>query len=71
MQLKLFVLTCTLSLVLITSINAGEIKSGIQVGDIVQQFAANDHNGNVWSLADNLNQKFLVVYFYPAAMTGG
>ncbi len=71
MQLKLFVLTCTLSFVLITNINAGEIKSGIQVGDIVQQFAANDHNGNMWSLSDNLNQKFLVVYFYPAAMTGG
>lgn len=41
------------------------------VGDTISQFMANDDNGNLWKLTDNLDKEFLVIYFYPAAMTGG
>jgi thioredoxin-dependent peroxiredoxin len=43
----------------------------MNVGDSVSSFSANDENGNLWSLHDNLKQKYLVVYFYPVALTGG
>lgn len=46
---------------------AGEIG----MGDVIQNFSANDDNGNLWRLDNNLNQKYLIVYFYPAAFTGG
>jgi peroxiredoxin Q/BCP len=40
-------------------------------GNTIKSFSANDDRGNLWKLEDNLNQKYLVVYFYPAALTGG
>lgn len=43
----------------------------MNIGDSISSFSANDDNGNLWNLQDNLNQKYLVVYFYPVALTGG
>ncbi len=34
-------------------------------------FKARSDDGTVWKLADHLGQKNIVLYFYPAAMTGG
>src|SRR5690606_27483183 len=34
-------------------------------------FQALDDNGNPWKSQDVVGEKILVVYFYPAAMTGG
>lgn len=45
--------------------------AGLSVGSSVTGFAANDDEGNIWSLQDHLGTKNIVVYFYPAAMTGG
>ena len=42
-----------------------------KVGDQISHFSAKDENGNLWKLKDHLGKNFLVVYFYPAAMTGG
>lgn len=39
-------------------------------GDKVDKFSALDDQGNTWESAD-VTSDFLVVYFYPAAMTGG
>ncbi len=47
--------------------SAGALK----VGQEVSPFSANDDSGNLWQLFDYLGQKNIVVYFYPAAMTGG
>ena len=42
------------------------------VGDKAPQFNANTHTGDLWQTADRVGQgKYVVVYFYPAAMTGG
>lgn len=43
----------------------------MNIGDSISSFSANDENGKLWKLQDNLNQKYLVVYFYPVALTGG
>lgn len=34
-------------------------------------FKARSDEGSVWKLADYIGQKNIVLYFYPAAMTGG
>ena len=45
--------------------------AGLNVGSKVDSLVANDDEGNLWSLQDYLGKKNIVVYFYPAAMTGG
>ncbi len=41
-----------------------------KVGDFAPAFEATNQDGHPWKLADHLG-KYVVVYFYPAAMTGG
>ncbi len=43
----------------------------LNVGDRAPAFEAVDADGKPWKSADRLGKKTLVVYFYPAAMTGG
>ena len=44
----------------------------LKVGDKAPLFNANDHLGNLWQARKVLESgQYLVVYFYPAAMTGG
>lgn len=47
------------------------ISGTLQVGDRAPGFVANDQDGNLWKSEDHLGKGYLVVYFYPAAMTGG
>ena len=47
-----------------------EKQVDLKVGDPAPSFQANDQDGNLWRSKDHL-QGYLVVYFYPAAMTGG
>ena len=62
-----------LILVLISlPISAGQKKVILKVGDKAPLFNANDHLGNLWQSSKVLKSgQYLVVYFYPAAMTGG
>jgi peroxiredoxin Q/BCP len=46
-----------------------EIKE-TKLGDTIAKFSALDDHGNIWK-STNAKSDFLVVYFYPAAMTGG
>lgn len=43
----------------------------LSVGDKVPDFQAKDDQGDTWKLSEYLGEKNIVVYFYPAAMTGG
>lgn len=44
----------------------------LTVGDVAGVFNANTDTGDLWQTTDHVGQgKCLVVYFYPAAMTGG
>jgi peroxiredoxin Q/BCP len=43
----------------------------LSVGDKSPVFSATADDGSTWDLKDFIGKKFVVVYFYPAAMTGG
>jgi len=44
----------------------------LAVGDKAPQFNANTHTGDLWQAQEHIGQgKYVLVYFYPAAMTGG
>lgn len=43
----------------------------LKVGDKAPSFSALDETGREWKSADVLGKKIIVVYFYPADMTGG
>ncbi|HET6569387.1 MAG TPA: peroxiredoxin [Rhodothermales bacterium] len=43
----------------------------LKIGDEAPAFQAVADNGQLWRSADHVGDKLLVVYFYPAAMTGG
>jgi peroxiredoxin Q/BCP len=50
----------------------GMAQSGmLKVGDKAPEFKAIADDGSVWDLKDQLGNKNIVVYFFPAAMTGG
>ena len=46
-------------------------NTGLNVGDKVANFEAKADDGKVWKSKKVIGKKNLVVYFYPAAMTGG
>ena len=43
----------------------------LKVGDDAPQFSATSDSNKPWNSGDIIGNKILVVYFYPAAMTGG
>jgi peroxiredoxin Q/BCP len=43
----------------------------LEVGDKAPQFSGIDDSGKLWNSKELVGQKIVVVYFYPAAMTGG
>jgi len=46
--------------------------SQVELGERVPNFSAPDQIGSIWSLDKNLKStEYLVIYFYPAAFTGG
>lgn len=62
-----------LSLIIVLTINIAcfsQSSSELNLGDIITEFSASDDQGNLWN-STNVKTDFLVVYFYPAAMTGG
>ena len=45
--------------------------SAIEVGEPAPVFEAIDDTGKLWKSSDHIGNRVLVVYFYPADMTGG
>ena len=43
----------------------------LEIGDSVPAFSALDDHGKAWKSTRFLGKKMLLLYFYPAAMTGG
>ena len=43
----------------------------LNIGDKAPAFSTTADDGSTWNVSDYLGDKFIVVYFYPAAMTGG
>ena len=61
----------TLLLLALSAPAAQAQNASLKVGDKAPEFTAVDDAGNAWKSADYVGDKLLVVYFYPAAMTGG
>ena len=60
-----------LSLSLTISFNLFAQQTTVKkIGDTISNFSALDENGKTWNLAETKTE-FIVVYFYPAAMTSG
>jgi thioredoxin-dependent peroxiredoxin len=70
------VLPCSIGC-LIVLLGAGAIQtedqqSPLAIGDVAPAFNANTHAGDLWQSQDHLGRgRHLIVFFYPAAMTGG
>lgn len=61
---------CTLAIIIFISF-AVSGQQGLPVGDKAPEFKAIADDGSTWNIKKFLGKKFIVVYFYPAAMTGG
>ena len=66
----LFAVFC-LAVLTLPSIVTGEDAVDLKVGDKAPTFEVDDDNGKAWKSGDHVGKKILVVYFYPADMTGG
>ena len=60
-----------LMLVLAGFVTFSSGQSVLLAGSKAPLFKARSDEGSVWKLADYIGQKNIVLYFYPAAMTGG
>jgi thioredoxin-dependent peroxiredoxin len=47
------------------------VSQELEVGDVLKDFSLKTDEGKVWNLNTDFKADYLVVYFYPAAMTGG
>ena len=59
-----------LSLVVLFSCNQSK-SEGMKIGREAPQFSAQNQDGETWKSSSIAGKMNLVVYFYPAAMTGG
>jgi peroxiredoxin Q/BCP len=50
---------------------ADEKEFILNIGDKAPDISLNDQDGNLWRLDEYIGKKNIVIYFYPAAMTGG
>lgn len=58
-------------LILFVLLSAQGFSQELNVGDKAPEFQAKTDDNSTWDLKDYLGNKYIVVYFYPAAMTGG
>ncbi|QDU37448.1 Putative peroxiredoxin bcp [Maioricimonas rarisocia] len=68
--LRTLVLTGCIGL-LVSGAQAAEKGKSLSVGDPAPQFSLLDDEGKEWKSSEHYGEKIVVVYFYPADMTGG
>jgi peroxiredoxin Q/BCP len=63
----------SLGLILVFAARVASAQSTVdlKVGDAAPKFHAKDDSGKDWKSADHVGKNVIVVYFYPADMTGG
>lgn len=59
------------SFILVAFFAGTSFSQDLKVGDKAPEFKTLADDGSVWDVEDYLGKKYIVVYFYPAAMTGG
>lgn len=58
-------------IILLGIVSNGYSQNELKVGDKAPDFSATADDGSSWELKNYLGKKVIIVYFYPAAMTGG
>jgi thioredoxin-dependent peroxiredoxin len=61
---------CIFSIFLLASL-AMYSQNTLSVGDKAPLFKATADDGSTWDLSKNIGKDYIVIYFYPGAMTGG
>ncbi len=51
--------------------SAEDAKVDLKVGDKAPTFTGTDQDGKAYKSSEHVGKKYLVVYFFPAAFTGG
>jgi len=70
-NIKTFKVITVFVLSIIISFAFSTFQPNIEIGDLAPAFMANNQNGELWNSSDYYGKGFVVVYFYPAALTGG
>lgn len=60
-----------LALCAVTWAAADDKPVSLSVGDPAPTFQSTDDHGKAWKSSDHVGKKIVVVYFYPADLTGG
>jgi peroxiredoxin Q/BCP len=68
MKIKAFFCAFTLISACFLSVSG---QRGLSVGDKVPVFQATADDGTTWDIRKVLGKEYIVIYFYPGAMTGG
>jgi thioredoxin-dependent peroxiredoxin len=62
----------TLAMLCGITLRAAEDKTvNVKVGQLAPSFEATDDQGKTWKSSDHVGKNVIVLYFYPADMTGG
>jgi peroxiredoxin Q/BCP len=57
--------------IIVGVLGADEPSSEVKVGDKAPDFVSVDDQGMKWKLKDHVGKRVIVLYFYPADLTGG
>ncbi len=68
--MKSIILTITITTAIVLTTLA-QNENVLSIGDKAPVFKTMADDGSNWDVKDYLGKKYVVVYFYPAAMTGG
>ena len=72
MRLRLLpALAATAILALAGTGRTDDAKAGLKVGDKAPTFEGTDEQGKPLKSSDHVGKKIIVLYFFPAAFTGG
>lgn len=61
----------TLLIIGLSMVSFAQNTNQLSVGDKAPVFKTLADDGSTWNINDYIGEKYIVVYFYPAAMTGG
>jgi thioredoxin-dependent peroxiredoxin len=72
-KVRLAASACCLCLLALGAVRGADDSKGkaVNVGDAAPVFQSTDDQGKTWKSADHVGKQVLVVYFYPADLTGG
>ena len=59
------------TMMMLALLGAVQDDAGLKVGDPAPKFESTSDAGKAWSSSDVVGKKVVVVFFYPAAFTGG